>query len=201
MNNLQRALLSLHRQPIPDRAVTWLTRHRPSVAFLLCVCSGPWVIQRRRQVQTKALAALGTSDLCALRIRKSLFPLAWQCQILRRAKVLVQTEFPGASFDEVFAKAKSKRLATIDSLAAIASDNKIPKVLWMFVRDFWKEPCFPVDRHVRRWCIANDLPSTSEELTELFKQTTPAFKRQATLQSWARVIFEAKSSNPIFPAQ
>lgn len=201
MNKLQRALLSLHREPMHDASVTWLSKHRPSVAFLLCIGSGPWVLQRRMQVQSKLLVALGNSDLCKLHAHSKLFPLAWQKQMLQRAKVLMRKSFPGKTFDEAFARSKRKRLANTEHLREIATSNKIPKVLWMFVRDFWKEPCFPVDRHVRRWCQTNDLPESSEELVELFNTASPSFKQRAPLQAWARVIFAEKSSNPNFPIQ
>ena len=184
-----------------DTAVTWLSKHRPSVAFLLCIGSGPWVLQRRMQVQATALTALGISDLCDLRVHSKLFPLAWQKQLLRRAKTMMHKAFPGKTFDEAFARSRRRRLANVEHLRAIASSNKIPKVLWMFVRDFWKESCFPVDRHVRRWCQANNLPESSEELVDLFNSVSPAFKRRAPLRAWARVIFAEKSSNPNFPIQ
>ena len=201
MNRLQRAFLNLHREPMQDREVTWLSRHRPSVAFLLCICSGPWVLQRRMQVQAKVLAAIGCSDLCELRITAKLFPLAWQRQLLRSTKMLMRRTFLGRSFDEVFAKSKKVRMADVETLRAIASNGKIPKVLWMFVRDYWKQPCMPVDRHVRRWCEAHRLPTTSEELVTLFNKTAPEFQHRAPLQAWARVIFAEKSTNPTFTAQ
>lgn len=201
-NRLESALRKLEHPPIPDSEVKWLRMHRPSVAFLLCICSGPWRIGRRTQVQKQALKALGSRDLCTLSLAKAsaVLPLAWQRDLVSKMQVLMHQKYGGRYFDEVFTKAVRKRKASLVDFQEISRNPKhVPKVLYMFVRDFWFETSFPVDTHVRKWLVDNKLPTDSESIVRLYKTT--ALSHERDIREYARALFGAKSSNPIHPKQ
>lgn len=202
-NPLHRALaIGIKGKPALDKQVTWLRRHRATVAFVLCVCSGPWRIERRRKVQEQALAVIGASDLTDVAMRKRLvkmLPLTWQKTLVKNFARYASKQ--GEEFDVLFSKSKRERMTTVATLQEITGKENLPKVVWMFVRDYWFVDCFPADRHVRRWCIEHELPMTSAGLVDMFNEIPKAVRGVLPLRSYARAVFGDHSANPVFPKQ
>jgi hypothetical protein len=64
-------------------------------------------------------------------------------------------------------------------------------VIGLFKRDYLFQPCFPVDRHVRRFMEDHGLPHKAVEVEKMFAAIgeNPSF--------YSRAIFGSKTSNPI----
>lgn len=104
-------------KPVHDSKTTWLRDHRPSVALLLCLMSGPWRFPRRKLMQERALKILGKRDLIDLTVQdiQAMSPLDWQYKLLtayvryfqacnRKEFLLQHPAFPQHpyTFDKVF---------------------------------------------------------------------------------------------------
>lgn len=220
MPTLRAAFESENIKPVRDAKTTWLRIHRPSVAFLLCVCSGPWKIGRRRSVQEAAIKILGKRDLTELTVydMKDIAQVEWQFQMLASVFHYFHIQMPGMKFDTVFSthNIKANKEAVLEKLLlmfALTSPRiknktlrfdtetllgnvlpKLPKVIGMFVRDFLFYNVFPVDRHVRRWMKAHGLPSNPVKVLEMFRDE----KLQA--RYYARALFLDKAGNPMHKA-
>jgi hypothetical protein len=74
-----------HIVPVSDAQTTWLRIHRPSVAFLIAVLSGPWRLPRRQAVQAHAIQVLGKRDLSELTTKeiRAISPLDWQSKLMQ----------------------------------------------------------------------------------------------------------------------
>lgn len=199
-------------KPITDGKTKWLTMHRPSVAMLLCVCSGPWKIERRQKVQENAIRVLGKRDLIELRLSDihEMVPLEWQRNMLRaitRYEVPVDTMFakpkscPEAALINVisifliYKQQEQKNVANINLQKTLPKVfHKLPKVMKMFVRDFLMQDCIPIDRHVRRWLKDHNLPTRHAKLLLMFKS------EGLHARYYARALFHNKAKNPVHKA-
>jgi hypothetical protein len=199
--------------PVPDREVKWLRIHRPSVAFILCVMSGPWKIGRRQTVQSNALKILGDMDLYDLNVRDivAMSPLDWQVKYLTAARNTARSS--RSAFDDLFDITDTNHRYNLYQAALIIVVRQIharahgsicagmflntsfkkplPKVLGMFVRDFLFQDIVPQDRHVRKWLKDHKLPTKPDLLMKMFQDE----KLQA--RGYARALFNEKSSNPV----
>ena len=178
---------------IPDSEANWLLHHRPSVAIVQCVGSGPWRYPRRAAVQAHALAMLGSKDLNRVGIGEldpvTMFPLDWQRQMLddagRTLRALCRR------FDTLGRHDRCTR----EFLESLFNYSPLPKVLCMYVRDYLHLEAFPIDRHVRDWLKANKLPVNEHKILELCASAG------VCPRALNRGIFGSKSENPVFPVQ
>jgi hypothetical protein len=202
--NLRKAIKKL--KPVQDTTVKcgWLKRHSPSVAFLLCVASGPWKIKRRASVQVAAMLKLAGRDLSEVKPStfNSVYPLTWQKEMAKR--VITECRKRSVSFNTTFVRAgagyrsKKKNEQTLEilcSLLGIDSIHSAPKVVMLFVRDFLDMDVFPKDRHVRRWLTDNNIPHDHQKIIRAFE----FLGKHARF--YARAVFGDKSSNPILRAK
>jgi hypothetical protein len=200
VRNLRKALKAI--TPQSDAETPWLRHHRPSVAFMLCICYGPWKFPRRKAVQTRMLAKMGSLDLMEMTAAQlRALPLQWQRDTMTRTRRWMRKHFPGRRFDDVFVRHRPtrKRLGVgVESFSEIMRGS-ITKTVYMFVRDYWLAECFPIDRHVRRWCAEHKLPARSDDIVDLFNEIKQEFP--APLRAYARSVFGEHSSNPIHPTQ
>lgn len=220
MKTLREAFASKNIKPVLDSKTTWLRIHRPSVALMLCICSGPWRIERRRKVQENALRILGKRDLTDLSVYdiKRIAQVDWQFQMLTSIVDHMKSMYPRHGFDSVFClrnieMAKDNILAqfllmfattsprtrnrykNLDALAYHARLlERLPKVLGMFVRDFIFYDVFPVDRHVKRWMKEQGLPSRASVVLDMFRN------EKLKARYYARALFLDKAGNPMHPA-
>lgn len=198
-------------KPIRDNAksASWLKKHRPSVAWLCCILSGPWRIERRTKVQAKAIEVLGKRDLTQLTTREIdlIAPLDWQRKYIKAAVVYAKHYLNQTRFDSIQTRLDNTLSRLIDVVrinelacggicAGINFDNahehvdRCPKVVLMYIRDYINYDCFPIDRHVRKWLKERGLPTRSDRLMPLFV----AVRKQA--RGYSRAIFGAQSKNP-----
>lgn len=205
-------------EPVKDRSVTWLRLHRPSVALLLCLGSGPWKLGRRTTVQAQALKQLGRKDLSQIKPSQisKYFPLQWQRNYLAAAVAHAKIEYKrtGRSFDDLFAVSdltfrkavtewddyKKNMLEGLYRIHCYAHDRDpdakrrfrkpMPKVLGMYVRDFMYHNVVPVDRHVRKWLKERNLPTHPDRILALFE------KAKLPAREYARAMFLKVSENP-----
>lgn len=199
-------------KPVPDSKTKWLTMHRPSVALLLCLCSGPWRFDRRQKVQENAIRILGRRDLVELRLSdiREMVPLEWQRNMLR---AITQYQVP---IDTMFANPKSAPEAMLINVISIfliykqrgqqsrttpnlqktlpKAFHKLPKVMKMFVRDFLMQDCVPVDRHVKCWLKEHNLPTRHDKLLSMFES------EGLHARYYARALFHDKAQNPVHKA-
>ena len=199
-------------KPIRDNAksASWLKKHRPSVAWLCCILSGPWKIERRTKVQARAIEVLGKRDLTQLLVHEvdSIAPLDWQRKYIKAAMAYAKHYLNQTRFDTIQTDLYHKpitRLIDIVRINELARDgfcagidfknaheyvDACPKVVLMYIRDYINYDCFPIDRHVRKWLKERKLPARSDKLMPLFV----AIKKQA--RGYSRAIFGAQSKNP-----
>lgn len=69
---------------------------------------------------------------------------------------------------------------------------EFPKVLCMYLRDYLEVPIVPRDRHVNDLLRQFDLPLNTRSVTDLLSSIVG----HQNVNSYARAIFEKKSSNP-----
>lgn len=191
LRKLNKAIAKL--KPVTDARTKWLNHLRPSQAFLVCIGSGPWKYNRRFKVQAKALDRLGDLDLVKMRVT-NVFPLEWQMDMLRR--MIRYCKHHDIEFDELIQRGSSQnRKESAEHVTCGITHPKTPKprpkVIGMFVRDYLKLDCFPIDRHVRKWLQDNHLPSKEDDVVALFHKAG----KQARF--YARAVFGEKSSNPV----
>lgn len=144
---------------------TWLDHLNASQAFLVCIGAGPWKINRRNNIQTQAVEALGDKDLSQVDdVSIFQFPLDWQVQktadminYLQRYKVSMRW-FAGwvAGFPE-----------PVKALYNITHTKRRAKVLDLFARDYLKVPSFPIDRHVEAILNENGFPVNEQYMINL----------------------------------
>jgi hypothetical protein len=188
-----------HVTSVPDSEVDWLSVHRPSVAFAICIGAGPWQIGRRRTVQQSFIDALRQDDLSnpyALRRLKKACPLDWQVKWFDEVYSILRLE-PRRSFDEYFNFASfghpvDRRQGFEQFFGAHGGAYDFPKVVQLFLRDYLFVPCFPVDRHVRRWLKERNLPTKSREVVCLFSALS------LNPSGYSRAIFNNKAQNATF---
>ena len=200
-------------KPILDSAksASWMKQHRPSIAWLLAILSGPWNIKRRQAVQAHAIEVLGKRDLSELETHEVLdiAPLEWQRCYLRAAIAYALHYETRLRFDaiqrndksgfdvRILAVARINELARGECAFGISRDNvhdyidRCPKVVLMYVRDYLNYDCFPIDRHVRRWLRENKLPVNHHVLMNMFR------KSKLKARGYARAVFGAHAENPI----
>jgi hypothetical protein len=198
-------------KPIRDNAksASWLKKHRPSVAWLCCILSGPWKIERRTKVQAKAIEVLGDRDLTQLLAYEVdlIAPLDWQRNYIKAAIAYAKHYLNQTRFDTTQATCNKQvaKLIDIVRINELAHDefcygidfknahkyvDACPKVVLMYIRDYINYDCFPIDRHVRKWLKGRGLPTRSDKLMPLFV----AARKQA--RGYSRAIFGAQSKNP-----
>ncbi len=198
MKKLERILRKAKIFPKSDLEANWLRVQRPTIALLLCLCSGPWVFQRRYKLQKQVLEKLGSKDLSDFKFK---FPLEWQNRYFANAKRALRHS-GYSSFDEWFKfNAKTKESVRMDIfqrflfLGFAGPDfNAVPKVIGMFARDYCCVDCFPQDRHVKQLLKDLNLPKKEHEILELFKESN------LSPREYARGFFNSKSSNPTHEA-
>lgn len=180
--------------PVSNSSVTWLSRHRPSVAFVCCIGAGPWRIGRRMKVQQSFINALGEEDLrskSALRRLTKASQLAWQATWFKRVNEVCNKY--DMDFDSIFNQDFQKSLNAHNFEAVMKLEvDKSPKVVALFARDYLFIPCFPVDRHVRKWLIDRGLPHKASAVSALFKEL------KLNPSGYSRAIFNSKARNPEF---
>ncbi len=184
-------------RPVPDSQATWLSRHRPSVAFACCIGAGPWRLPRRQRVQQSFIDAIGEHDLSApttLRRLRRASQLDWQAKWFERVNQVCRkrdVEFD-ALFDAPFKIDRSLKFHNFEAVFGLEV-TRAPKVVALFARDYLFLPCFPVDRHVRAWFEERGLPQRPHEIMDLFRGlgiSNPS--------GYSRAIFNAKAQNPQF---
>lgn len=190
---LEEALRDLHIDAVPHNA-EWLQHHTPSAAFLLCIGSGPWPVQRRTAVQTQFLSVLRRTphaELTEMNVSAIQFQLDWQRTFFFKALNFVRNQ--GVFFNTAFNTSNPTR-ARANFVACFTNGdlNDAQKVLCIFARDFIKvEDAFPIDRHVRTWLADRNLPRNSKKMAILLREhgIAPALV--------SRAIFGTHSHNPI----
>lgn len=192
--SLLRAITNV--KPVSNRSVTWLSRHRPSVAFACCIGAGPWKIGRRRSVQQSFIDMLRDDDISsnrALRKLETASQLSWQFSWFKRANNICRKHH--VLFDDVFDASRLDRRLALDNFEAVfgADANNVPKVVALFARDYLFIPCFPVDRHVRRWLDERGLPRRPRDVVQLFTNIGIG-----NPSGYSRAIFNSKAQNPLF---
>ena len=207
MNQDAKAILAKHIsyvKPVHDRKVTWLTEHRPSVAFAICIGAGPWRIGRRRKVQQSFIDALGINDLSSTKALKKLVKASqldwqevWFRKIHRNLKPIsnrmIDRGLNLGYFDNMFENPDEDFLVQERFERLIEMPvYRAPKVVQLFVRDYLFIPCFPVDRHVRLWLKERKLPTISRKVVGLFEQLGK------NPSGYSRAIFNAKAENATF---
>lgn len=184
-------------KPVPDSQATWLSRHRPSVAFACCIGAGPWRLPRRQRVQQSFIDALGDYDISeaiALRRLTKRVQLDWQRVWFERVnKVCRRNRVKFDSlFDAPFKIERSLKFHNFEAVFGLDVEHS-PKVVALFARDYLFLPCFPVDRHVRKWFEDRKLPSRPADIMGMFRGlgiSNPS--------GYSRAIFNAKAQNPHF---
>lgn len=182
MPTLEARLRELYVQLPPCKHNPKWLGDEPNVAYLLCVGSGPWKIQRRVQVQARAirwvLEAGGDITMVNEHRLWRMFPLDWQNRLVahgaRAARYRKQTfaqymqalrvrmnAAPGAPLPP-----QAEQVATWFKECGCEPD-KGAKVLWMFLRDWLGVPSFPIDRHVGAWLREHGFPVDSRRMVEL----------------------------------
>lgn len=174
----------LVREYEPAYDKSWLPEH-PSLAFLVCVAQGPWVIQRRAAVATCAVEWLLDElrddprpiDLSSLRPMTAHlpYPLEWQNRILLNMVRSLRRQ--GKTFSEVVCGwldllilvgvEKEWRTIPQELFSMCGVPEKGTKTLWLFVRDYFESPAFPIDRRVKAKLKQHGLPVDSWRMTEL----------------------------------
>lgn len=188
---LQESTRSLLTSLVPVANSGWLAHHRPSRALLCCIGSGPWKIGRRATVQEGALRVLGDCDLTERRNELAeYFPLEWQKNLVLSIGRYCHIR-EGIQFD---ATASVPTTVVVSLLEASTGKTmyEFPKVLCMYLRDYLEVPIVPRDRHVNDTLRQFRLPLNTRHVTDLFSSVVGPHN----VNSYARAIFEKKSSNP-----
>jgi len=132
-------------------------------AFLICIGAGPWKVERRKKVQTRAIQWLNNRDLGNILPSQfeNIYPLKWENDMLFNMITSLnkkQIEFKTLC-DIWLEKGKYSWTTPIVEFFNLCGANpKGTKVLWLFIRDYLKLPAFPIDRHVRRKLKEYKLP-------------------------------------------
>ena len=189
MTSVELAIYYSQLPPVDPAKHSWLQGLRPSQAFLLCLCSGPWKLPRRKRVQQAAINTLGTRDLAELSSIDFNFPLGWQRKYY---DIAIQDTL--VNFDTDFAPG----ISAMEFRGVFGNDwDKIPKTIALFARDYLGLNCFPVDRHVKAWCETHGIRAKPSTVMAL---CSDAGIRPGDL---SRAIFASKSENPtdiVFPS-
>lgn len=162
-------ILNLYNQFQTIELDTWLDGRNYSDAFVICVGAGPWKYQRRYNIQKTALEKLAGRDLSAVK-KVDWYPLKWQNDFVNNLyKYLKENNYTMESYCE-----ELKNLANYTDYSArnslyAACGTKYAKVLSLFCRDALRIPSFPIDRHVRKYLLKNDLFDNEADLVELCK--------------------------------
>lgn len=160
--------LSRTHQPSEGHAWGWLDRNSYSAAFVACVGAGPWKVKRRTQVQQAAVKQLAGRDLVEVCESIDWYPFEWQNRFVRhlsghlRASKYTMHDWC-TLLKQMPDNAEARRLFYL----SCNTGPKGVKVLSLFVRDKLKIPAFPIDRHVRRLLVANQLPTHENALVRL----------------------------------
>lgn len=148
---------------------TWLGKN-PSLAYLIAVGAGPWKIARRKLIQDKAIdwylnqkiPDLGYAQKC------DIYPLSWQNNFIYRMTRYCQNK--PSLFSNLCLSWKQASYQDALKELFVAAGCKNPegsKVLWLFARDFLEIPAFPIDRHIKKFLISNNLPISSWEMVKI----------------------------------
>jgi len=170
----------------------WISNMRPSQAILCCIGSGPWRIERRTLIEKGALDILGKNDLVEKSIElDAYFPLEWQKYLVQDI-VLYTVSTKYHKFDTLV-QYQPSRDALRDLENALNKDlYNFPKVICMFVRDYLELPIVPRDRHVNAKLKEYGIPQNTRLVTESLIRIVNTM----SVNSYARALFEEKSSNP-----
>lgn len=147
---------------------TWLNGRSYSEAFLLCISSGPWRINRRLTIQTQAINFVAGRDLSKINEEILFFPLSWQNSFLNSAVKNLKLQNKTM---EKYCDLISKELIISNNrliLYNLCGCPKGAKVLSLFCRDSLKiKNCFPIDRHVKRFLKEHNLPTVEDKMVKL----------------------------------
>lgn len=148
---------------------TWVGSN-PNRAFLICVGSGPWKIDRRRIVQEKALDWLDNKDLRDIKYKYlsdfNIYPLNWQNYMLY--SMVRSLKSKDITFLNQCSKWEKNRnnwnnnwKENINEFFDMCGTTNGTKVLWLFVRDYLQFPAFPIDRWIKKFLKKYNLPQDS----------------------------------------
>jgi len=182
INNIQK-IIEIYNSFGKVESFDWLDGRNFSDAFVLCISSGPWMYARRKTVQEMAINTLNGRDLSQIEIRHShdyvpeqstinWFPLVWQNKYLfNMVKYLQENDLTMEEYCERLIcghpivdryNPHSRKF-----LYEACGQPKGIKVLSLFCRDALKIPAFPIDRHVRKYLIEQNLPVNEDDMIEL----------------------------------
>lgn len=145
---------------------SWLNGRNHSDSFVICVGAGPWKFNRRKKIQGQAIEKLAGRDLSFVNEKIDWYPLDWQNKFvqsmssnLKRKKITMEIL---CGYLKKHGDTKSRKI--IYDLAGCPNGAK---VLSLFCRDSLKLPSFPIDRHVKKYLIKNNLPTNEDDMVEL----------------------------------
>lgn len=167
MNNHISTIIELDRTLTSNHDSEWMG-YSPNLAILISIGAGPWQEPRRVQVQRAAIdwyIKQKVDDLLyANPPTLPVYPIFWQQRCLAHIISFLKLH------DQQFSNFCDgiKRHNDIQLLfKAFGCPPSGYKVIWMFARDFLEIPAFPIDRHVKRVLLANNLPIDSRKMVEL----------------------------------
>lgn len=166
--------LALSTSLLPSNHQDWLP-YAASPAFICCIGAGPWRFDRRKKVQHDALVLLGDRDIGELPTDTKWFPLDWQNEMLNALSASLQAQRHGQAVNGALVTFVSE-LRDMEPAKARSTFYEAcgrpggTKVLSLYLRDFVGVPCFPIDRHVRRFLEAENLPTREDQLLRLFSK-------------------------------
>jgi hypothetical protein len=155
---------------------TWLNGRSFSDAFVLCISSGPWRSERRFKIQTHAISFVMERDLSEINSNISFFPLIWQNDFVNAIIHYLQLNnktmhhFCNELTISEFYYPNFYNIRNILYNACNCPNGA--KVLSLFCRDSLKIPCFPIDRHVRKWLKEHNLPQKENEMVKLCEENS-----------------------------
>lgn len=159
----QNKLISIYKNFQNKELFNWLDGRSYSDAFVICIGAGPWRISRRKQIQQLALDHLNYRDIINIHEPIAWYPLTWQNNFLSNLyDYLNQNKIFMDDFCELVIKNND-----LDLLYNACGCPNGAKVLSLFARDSLKINSFPIDRHVRKFLIENNLPSNEKEMIKL----------------------------------
>lgn len=158
--DIEKIRLMYNSEPTYDH--TWVGSE-PNKAFLICIGAGPWKVERRKKVQSRAIQWLGDRDLSDFLPNqcRSVYPLKWENDMLSNmVRSLNNKQIKFTTLCDIWLEKGKNSWTTpiVEFFYLCGANPKGTKVLWLFIRDFLKLPAFPIDRHVRRKLKEYKLP-------------------------------------------
>jgi hypothetical protein len=192
LQSIQKVLASVLDDP-------WLDCLNFSQAFVACLGAGPWHLNRRRAIQTKALVVLLNTgkDLCALETNPhvlEIYPLSWQNKYLSQAINIGKKYLGGFNVycDILIHKFQPDDVRKVFYNEFGIQQDKHVKCISLFVRDKLKCPAFPMDRHVERILKQLQIQRNEDRVIKICKDFN------INPNKWSSWLFRDKSENPSF---